>query len=487
MPRVYDGYGEMVLVRRGEDGTLNAPSAIEYSAIAPDLHALDPRTLVFEARAAHTPGTEAALAQGVADGARDRYARCLPALQWHSARARLLGGRGYECFFVPRTLYELIVINEIMRQERTTAYAAWPLQPMPVWYQITAPAADHASPAIDLRPANLALAQAVNALIIAKVIATLGEREQLPLERAHLERILNAELTLFSEHVSLNGAHPNRFPAPGHHGGISLGARLAASAVRTERGAIMRSMKAAMAIEMATTGNFLLYRASEFQDNVVLARSVLSYNTGFWATLLYDTDFATSVPVFMLGRNDRTGRCVVIPYPDMVRTSFAFHVPLGDALDQLHGTHQQSHVWCKATQTMANGLALGAPEARAGSHWIYMIFHQDDQNALNAGVQAYQRRQWHPEPVGTQLPTVFQAAQQPVVAGAGSVAKGIICSLCAGAHRGRASTSLGRWHQCPACGGIYCNLCAKWRLWRSTLGARTRACNCGRGTTVLME
>jgi hypothetical protein len=80
----------------------------------------------------------------------------------------------------------------------------------------------------------------------------------------------------------------------------------------------------------------------------------------------------------------------------MLRASFPFHVPLGNALDQLHGIDQQSHAWSKANRTWALTQVREADLVDATSHWKHMIYAQDDRDALNRTLKGYPRLSWHP-------------------------------------------------------------------------------------------
>ncbi|HEX2734322.1 MAG TPA: hypothetical protein VHM70_22085, partial [Polyangiaceae bacterium] len=65
---------------------------------------------------------------------------------------------GLQPIFIPRTLYELIYLNQLLRQERETAFDQWLLKPLPRWETLEAVGVDHASPSVSLQPTTVALA-----------------------------------------------------------------------------------------------------------------------------------------------------------------------------------------------------------------------------------------------------------------------------------------------------------------------------------------
>jgi len=65
--------------------------------------------------------------------------------------------------------------------------------------------------------------------------------------------------------------------------------------------------------------------------------------------------------------------------------------------------------------------------------------------------------------------------------------EGLVCSSCGGKHGSKRSSSWGRWHRCKGCGKLWCNVCAKWWLWRPAWFTEERKCpSCG-GTTGLID
>jgi len=388
---VVDGYGEYAFAKHA-NATFEAPELGAFRLAYGLAHTCSPQNLVHAGRG------EIAREKDDPAGA---LARATTALQgalttrYETIRAGLSGG--LVPIFIPRTLYELVYINEILRQEREAAYPDWALKPLPRWEELESPGADHASPAISLRPATVALAHALNAVIVQRLNAIDDtQRTTLPLTRRAILLVLEAEITRFGDQLRSAVDHPNKYPCPNVPAGLSLGARLRAAQIRSQLATIVASMRAAVAIEFAYPGRQLLYRASEFEDDVGVAPSVLSYNTGFWATLVYDKDMNTNTPEFLLQNPARTGRCVAAPYADMLRAAFPFHVPLGNALDQLHGIDQQSHAWSKANRTWALTQVREGDLVDATTHWKYMIYVQDDRSALNRMVKGYPRLRWHP-------------------------------------------------------------------------------------------
>jgi hypothetical protein len=389
--RVVDGYGEYAFARHVE-GAFEAPDLGAYRLAYGLAHASSPQNLVSAGR------REIARDKDDRCGALARATETLQnslTARYETIRAGL--SAGLQPIFIPRTLYELLYINEVLRQEREVAFDRWLLKPLACWEELEGGGLDHASPSVSLQPATVALAHALNGVIVERLNALADtQRANLPLQRRAISLVLEGELTRFNDHLRFAGDRPNKYPCPGVPAGLSLGARLHGANIASQLGTILTSLRAAVAIELAYPGRQLLYRASEFEDDIVAAATVLSYHTGFWATLVYDRYLNTSTPEFLLQHPARTGRCVAAPYADMLREAFPFHVPLGNALDQLHGIDQQSHAWSKADRTLALDLVGEADLAVTKSHWQYMVYAQDDRNALNRMVKGYPRHSWHP-------------------------------------------------------------------------------------------
>lgn len=387
---VIDGYGEYALARHAS-GTFAAPDLGAFRLAYGVAHACSPQNLVNAGRG------DIARDKDDPAGALERATTALQqalAARHETIRAGLSGG--LVPIFIPRTLYELIYINEILRQERDVAYLEWPLKPLPRWENLETAGEDHASPAISTRPAAVALAHALNGVIVDRLNAIPEtQRRTLPLRRDVIELLLDREIARFTEQLRSTLSAPHKYPCPGVPAGLSLGARLRGAQIGRQLSTVVASMRGAVAIELAYPGRQLLYRASEYDDDVSVAPSVLSYNTGFWATLIYDKDMNTNTPEFLLQMPGRTGRCVAAPYADMLRATFPFHVPLGNALDQLHGIDQQSHAWTKANRSWA--LSMGIRDSDlvgVTSHWKYMIYVKDDRAALDRMVKGYPRLRW---------------------------------------------------------------------------------------------
>lgn len=489
---IVDGYGDYILVERDQHGALRAPNWATYDAAYTNtLHVNSPQFFIHQQRqlvaAAVDPAAEESRAAS-------RLATAIDG-RYQVIRRALAPA---EVVFIPRTLYELIYINELMTLEVEQAFGAWGVNPIPRWSQVNAAGPNHADPAISLLAPNRQLCHALNTVVVARLRQLPDTQTRtLPLKRRALDLLVEAEVTRFREHIRFNRVRLGRYPCPAQPGlagvpaGLSLGDRLHGSQMRAHLDTIVGSIRACVGIELAYAGHQLLYRASEFAaDDVSVAPNVLSYNTSLFATLVYDRNFNTSTPEFMVQDNRRTGRCVVIPYADMVLRSFPFYVPLGNTIDQLHGVDQQAHAWTKANLTWACGQLFIAPPSAAafainaaGTHWIDMLYHVDDRAALARMVLHYPRVQWHPQ---QELVTAHLADGLQPFRWSGSTSRGIRCSRCESTHGDRVSSVLGRWHQCSACDAVYCNVCAKWYLSRSSWSlSRTRACSCGGETTLI--
>jgi hypothetical protein len=446
MPLVPDGYGEFVVVKSRAGRPLVNLGFAEYRDIYRNiLHVHSPFYVVHQHRlqVANAALTENAAATAVANAVTNRAATVQQQL---TNRNATIHPYAYGLIFIPRTLYELVFLNELMEQEESIAnYAAWGLQPMAQYEGA------YVDPVINLDAENIVCSHAMNNLIIQKLQAILTLHEpQFPLSGAQLWKLMNAELGRFTAHVLNGGARQSFFTYlnPVRTASqVSLGVRLNANApVRTKVATLVRSMRAAMMVEMESTGKLLLYRGSDYDVDSIEGSGgfPISYNTGLFATLVYDKDFNTSTPAFML-ENQRNGYCAPIPYEEMVRAKFPFHVPMGNTLKQLHGHDQESHAWTKTTTAYYNSFGYVVATLPATSHLKYMQYHVNNRATLNTEYQnnyVLKKRviyKWNtPEPDVT--------------------SNGLRCSFCANVH-GRFPSLVRRWHICDNCSAVYCWAC----------------------------
>ncbi|MBN8469234.1 hypothetical protein JYJ95_22255 [Corallococcus exiguus] len=86
-----------------------------------------------------------------------------------------------------------------------------------------------------------------------------------------------------------------------------------------------------------------------------------------------------------------------------------------------------------------------------------------------------------------------ELVSQPQRFGKGEVEREAVCCRCGKNHGRATSGSWGMWHVCEKCQGVYCNVCAKWKLWRPSYFSEERVCDrlsegnkCG-GVTMLVS
>jgi hypothetical protein len=400
MPTIIkDGYGEFVIVKRRFNENQPLPLTYEeYESIyRVTLHMSSPLKAVSVYRARIAAGT------GSIDAREEQAAQAVQRLCATRARTMQLDldgrnaqrrGEEYAFVFIPRTLYELFYLNKIMEQERDLAsLTVWPVKPMA---QYEAAIVD---PDVDLDAENIGLSFLMNNLIVSKLQAILpvNQKPSFPLTDTQIAALGAPELRDFAAHVNNRNARRSGFiyTNPGHvQSTISLGARLSGSeTARTRVAALAKAMAKAIQIEIdpATIGNLLLYRGSDYDlDSIVGSGGFpISYNTGFWATLVYDPDFATSTPIFML-EGHRNGHCLTIPWQALLYRKFPFHVPLTNALKQLHGHDQPSHAWTKSTDSFfTTNYGVDVDTLPATNQLHYMKYYVNDRNALNNEFQTY--------------------------------------------------------------------------------------------------
>ncbi|PTL80302.1 hypothetical protein [Vitiosangium sp. GDMCC 1.1324] len=447
MPLVPDGYGEFVVIKSRPGHPLGRLSSAEYRDIYRNiLHPHSPFHIVHQHRLNVTNHVmnEVQAATAVEQAVRNRAATVQQQL---TNRNATIHPYSYGLVFIPKTLYELVFLNELMEQEETLArYDQWALEPM-AQYE-----AAHVDPVINLDAENIGCSLGMNVLITDKLRALLTVHDRhFPLSGAQLWSLINPELARFKAHILRAAARQSRFrylnPA-NVASQISLGERLNGSLpLRTKVDILVRSLRAAMRVEMESAGSLLLYRGSDYDvDSLVGSNGFpISYNTSLFATLVYDRNFNTSTPAFML-ENQRNGHCIPIPYQDMVRARFPFHIPFGNTLKQLHGHDQESHAWTKTTTAYYNNqLGILAANFPATSHLHYMQYPVNNLQTLNTEYQnnyVLKKRiiyKWN--------------VPDPEVS-----SRNLMCNSCDAVH-GRFPSLARRWHICDTCSAVYCWAC----------------------------
>ncbi|MBU8898754.1 hypothetical protein DRW03_11015 [Corallococcus sp. H22C18031201] len=447
MPLVPDGYGEFVVIKSRPGHPLGRLSSAEYRNIYQNiLHPHSPFHVVHQHRLNVANGV---MLEGQAFTAVEQAVRnrATTVQQQLTNRNATIHPHVYGLIFIPRTLYEVMYLNALMEQEETlAAFNQWDLEPMA---QYEAAIVD---PAVNLAAENVNCSLGMNVLITDKLRPLLTVHEQhFPLSGAQIWRLANPELALFRAHILRAGARQSgfRYLNPVNVASqISLGQRLNGNnPIRTRVDILIRSLRAAMRVEMESAGRLLLYRGTDHDvDSLVGSGGFpISFNTSLFATLVYDPNFNTSTPAFML-ENQRTGYCVPIPYQDMVRARFPFHVPLGNSLKQLHGHDQESHAWTKTITTYYNNhLGMLAAAFPATSHLHYMQYHVNNLQTLNTEFQdnyVLRKRviyKWN-------VPNPEESSRN------------LMCNTCDAVH-GRFPSLARRWHICDTCSAIYCWAC----------------------------
>lgn len=425
MVAVQTGYGEYIVTRKeilegGANRTvLHDLGANEYQLVyLTGLEPNSPYRIVHNMRElnAHSPvdsPQETQLKGAVNSAVADRYTQT----RFDCRRVATQGPGAFELIFIPRTLYELFYLNELMRQELHVAnYVNWTTTPMDQYDRA------HVHPDVNRDAENIRLSRQVNNLILAEVRAqflptrvVMGQAIpvrptlDLPLTAAQLKQLLEAQLAkyvaLVNDATARQSGYPFMLPSGARSGQDEmLGTRLRTlGTLQAEAQTLCEAIRAVHEVEILHGDRQLLYRGTQHPTDSLAAVNgsngfPISYNSGLFGTLVYDRSMVTSTPSFMLAPptdngNYKEGYCLAIPYGDMISRKFPFHVPFGNTLKQLHGTDQPTHAWSKTHRGYypAQLGVQGATDLPVTSHLRYMEYHAAGLPAVAAEFARYQR------------------------------------------------------------------------------------------------
>jgi hypothetical protein len=245
----------------------------------------------------------------------------------------------------------------------------------------------YVDPTINLDEENIQLSQAMNKLIIDKIKEI--KPTKFPLTKQQIVAIRDKEIKLFKDQLTtLKTQQPkSKYPVKRITGKIephSLGATLAAK-IGDRVDNIIKVINNATEEEIKAKGKFILYRGTKHaQDSLTGSGGFpISYNTGLFAGSVYDYEGNTFTPLFMI--EGTSGYCLTIPYEDMIKQEFPFHIPVGNSLKQLFGHDQPYHAWTKVTPSILDPMGQIPPE----SHLNYSRYYVDDLNRLEQQYQVY--------------------------------------------------------------------------------------------------
>lgn len=352
--KVTDGYGEFLVVRL-KGGVLEAPSATDFErAITRAVH---PNTPFAYLDTNPRQGDVAGYLAGRAGRIDTKLAE---------TDAELKG------VFVPRSLYELMYINQIIKQELKDApEPQWRFRPMQQ-YSVA-----YVTAARDLDAENVTQRHLLNTLFVKRIKALPGMAAgaTLPLTQNQIKKLMEDEVKRFKELVgkcSSDDVIKSRYniTTPARTEPHSLGRKLNGwlAGKLDGMGTLLTN---AMLQECDATGRLLLYRGTGFNpDRVDMGDGMpMSFNTSLLAGVVYDYSGVTFTPAFAL-QGGNYGYCMKIPFEDLLGARFPFHVPHTNAMKQLFGHDQFFHAWSKTTAEFIG--RLGALDSN--SHLQHLTF-----------------------------------------------------------------------------------------------------------------
>ena len=343
--KVKDGYGEFIVFVTDED-ELQSPMFTDYEdAVTGPVYDCS----AFGYLATNpSPGDVAGFAAGRVDKIQGDLGNTDPPMS---------------CAFIPRTLYELFFLNRFMAQELTRdKFVEWPIRPMRE-YQ-----AAIVDPTVIQEAENVWLGYRLNLLFVA-ALKRIGYDGSADISEKQIETLFTDEIKTFRKQVG-ECSSDDKIKSTYKDAG-SLG-RKVYGWFNAELDGFEALMRKAVKAECDSTGKVMLYRGSAHaQDRIDDQGSggfPISYGTGLWAGIVYDNDGVTLSPLFML-QPANFAYCIQIPWEDLLKAEFPFHIPRTNALKQLFGKDQFFHAWSKAG---AN--ALAGQDILPGSHLPYLAY-----------------------------------------------------------------------------------------------------------------
>jgi hypothetical protein len=356
-PKVDDGYGEFVVYFDKADG-LSAPEYDDYQGAVTT--AIFPNTAFAYLATNPDPGDVAAFAAGRLGA----IATALP-----NVKADL------SAVFLPRTLYDLFFLNRFVAQElKLDDFEKWKLRPMA---QYSAAIVD---PEVSKEAENVRLGWRLNQKIVKRLIGV-GFDGKSALSQKQIDRLLADELATFRKQVlacDSDDKIKSKYKLTRTNGAVvdySLGRKLNAWFSATLDG-FEAMAKEAVRQECSAKAKVMLYRGSSHaEDRLDDGRGSggmpISYNTGLLSGAVYDFDGNTFSPLYML-RADMFAYCIQIPWADLLKPEFPFHIPRTNALKQMFGLDQYFHAWTKAGPAFF--VAIGNVAPPPGAHFPYLAY-----------------------------------------------------------------------------------------------------------------
>lgn len=423
---VPDGYGEMIVVQ-----TISDKSNPNWSAVQPipDTAYDDLFAILF----ANSPIGYLTSDPDVA-AARDQAAKVIPdrdviAIGANKLRS-LLGARvatlqqqltdkakaasqpssgpaskydfDYQACFVPRSLYELFFVNAILDEEQRLPYSDWRIVPPPATEDFAQTAAANKSRAL------VELSREMNNYIVGQLTTTYAAqfpkgKLTCPLTDTQLRAVLDGELTKFSTTLnkwSGNNDDTHKFAPVRGSVKVSLGNNLAAAF--SDDGAVQGMadiIRRAMDVEMVSAGRFILYRGTEYAEQLWFPVSSqygrgpqqpVSYATGLFPGALYDVSIFTGAFMYQTAMKSLLeqsvfkggGYALPLDWGALLDPGFPFAVPMGTTAQQL-GIAGHAHAWSKMVYEVWRRAYASSP------FWKPMVSGESDGQRLHGTFVRY--------------------------------------------------------------------------------------------------